>query len=119
METQAAARPARPASILSEALGLTREQFTQVVLLPQGEFATFLRADDDERRKVLSRIFGTGLYDRVTQSLDDQRKAARAAVTAARTLRGEASRPRARPRARLARPRSTQRRPRLERRRHG
>ncbi len=76
--------------ILSEALGLTREQFTQVVLLPQGEFATFLRADDDERRKVLSRLFGTGLYDRVTQSLDDQRKAARAAAAAAKTLRGEA-----------------------------
>jgi exonuclease SbcC len=76
--------------ILAEVLGLTREQFTQVVLLPQGEFATFLRADDDERRKVLSRLFGTGLYDRVTQSLDDQRKAARAAVAAAKTLRGEA-----------------------------
>ena len=85
------ATQAREAGILlSEVLGLSREQFTQVVLLPQGEFATFLRADDDERRKVLSRLFGAGLYDRVTQSLDDQRKAARAAVTAATTLRGEA-----------------------------
>jgi len=34
----------------------TREQFRQVVLLPQGEFATFLRAGDDERREVLGKL---------------------------------------------------------------
>ena len=39
-----------PAAII-EILGLTRDQFTQVVLLPQGEFARFLRASDDERRE--------------------------------------------------------------------
>ncbi|MDQ0379252.1 AAA family ATPase [Amycolatopsis thermophila] len=40
-------------------LGMSAEQFFQVVLLPQGEFARFLRADTDEREKLLERLFGT------------------------------------------------------------
>ena len=49
-------------TIVGELLGLTREQFRQVVLLPQGEFATFLRAGDDERREVLGKLFGTQFF---------------------------------------------------------
>ena len=30
--------------LLADAIGLSRDQFTQVVLLPQGEFMRFLRA---------------------------------------------------------------------------
>ncbi|GAA5155925.1 MULTISPECIES: AAA family ATPase [Amycolatopsis] len=40
-------------------LGMTHQQFFQVVLLPQGDFAKFLRADTDEREKLLERLFGT------------------------------------------------------------
>lgn len=40
-------------------LGMSAEQFFQVVLLPQGEFARFLRAETDEREKLLERLFGT------------------------------------------------------------
>ena len=64
---------AEVAEQLAEVIGLTREQFTQVVLLPQGEFATFLKAGDDERRKLLSKLFGTHLYDRITEELDQRR----------------------------------------------
>ena len=56
-------------SIVGELLGLNREQFRQVVLLPQGEFATFLRADDDQRREVLGRLFGTQFFKRITDGL--------------------------------------------------
>lgn len=59
--------------LLKDAIGLSRAQFTQVVLLPQGEFATFLRASDDERRKLLTTIFGTELYDVVTRELEQRR----------------------------------------------
>ena len=38
---------------IGELLGLTLQQFCQVVLLPQGEFAEFLRADADGRRALL------------------------------------------------------------------
>ncbi|MER5266974.1 SMC family ATPase [Actinosynnema sp. NPDC002837] len=40
-------------------LGMTAEQFFQVVLLPQGEFARFLRAETAEREKLLEKLFGT------------------------------------------------------------
>ena len=43
------------------------------MLLPQGEFARFLRADDDDRRELLTKLFGTQLYDRVTAELDRRR----------------------------------------------
>ena len=38
--------------LITDAIGLSREQFTQVMLLPQGEFARFLRSDDDARRRL-------------------------------------------------------------------
>ncbi|HEY3905188.1 MAG TPA: AAA family ATPase [Streptosporangiaceae bacterium] len=51
-------------------VGLNLAQFTQVMLLPQGEFARFLRSDDDTRRALLTKLFGTQLYDKVTAELD-------------------------------------------------
>jgi exonuclease SbcC len=60
--------------MLADDLGLTREQFTQVVVLPQGEFMRFLRAGDDDRRALLTKLFGTQLYDRITDELDRRRK---------------------------------------------
>jgi exonuclease SbcC len=67
---------AEAAEVITEAVGLNREQFTQVMLLPQGEFARFLRARDDDRRDLLTKLFGTQLYDRVTAELDRRRYAA-------------------------------------------
>src|SRR5262249_53982317 len=64
---------AEAGEMVTEAVGLNREQFTQVMLLPQGEFARFLRARDDDRRELLTRLFGTQLYDRVTAELDRRR----------------------------------------------
>ncbi len=67
------ARKDEVGEMLADDLGLTRDQFTQVVLLPQGEFARFLRANDDERRALLTKLFGTQLYDRITDELDRRR----------------------------------------------
>ncbi len=47
---------------IRQLLGMSREQFCQVVLLPQGQFATFLRADATERGKLLGRLFGTDRF---------------------------------------------------------
>ncbi len=59
--------------LITTAVGLSLAQFTQVMLLPQGEFARFLRADDDARRTLLTRLFGTQLYDSITAELDRRR----------------------------------------------
>ena len=38
-------------------IGLDKEQFRQVILLPQGQFEKFLTANSDEKDKILSKIF--------------------------------------------------------------
>jgi exonuclease SbcC len=45
------------ADLLGSVLGLAADQFTKLVLLPQGEFAAFLRADAEARRQLLDRLF--------------------------------------------------------------
>ena len=40
-------------------VGMSAEQFHQVILLPQGEFAKFLRAPSEQRADLLERLFGT------------------------------------------------------------
>ncbi|MBC6460457.1 AAA family ATPase [Actinomadura sp. HBU206391] len=54
-------------------LGMTADQFCQVALLPQGEFAAFLRAGAEERRKVLERLFATEVFTQVEKWLADRR----------------------------------------------
>ena len=59
-------------------LGLRREQFTQVVVLPQGDFARALQADGNERRRLLSSLFRTSRFEDYTQALGDRAKDAEA-----------------------------------------
>ncbi|MFI8106325.1 AAA family ATPase [Streptomyces sp. NPDC086023] len=61
-------------------LGMSREQFCQVVLLPQGEFARFLRADAEARGRLLGRLFDTRRFAAVEARLGDRRRAAEARV---------------------------------------
>ncbi|MEV7778477.1 SMC family ATPase [Kitasatospora sp. NPDC088351] len=73
-------------------IGMSREQFCQVVLLPQGDFARFLRADAVERGKLLSRLFDTERFGQVESWLAEQRRAQEAAVQSGqRSLRDLAS----------------------------
>jgi exonuclease SbcC len=53
--------------------GMTLDQFCQVVLLPQGEFATFLRAGAEERRPLLERLFSTHRFSEVETWFADRR----------------------------------------------
>ncbi|WP_372595015.1 AAA family ATPase, partial [Actinotalea sp.] len=58
---------------LRRAVGLDREQFVQTIVLPQGEFANFLRADPESRRGLLQQVFGTEVYERLQQRLERMR----------------------------------------------
>ncbi|WP_145977650.1 AAA family ATPase, partial [Rhodococcus sp. BS-15] len=55
-------------------LGMSADQFFQVVLLPQGEFARFLRADSDERGNLLERLFDTGRFGDVEEWFAQRRR---------------------------------------------
>ncbi|TCL82346.1 exonuclease SbcC [Curtobacterium sp. PhB142] len=64
-------------------VGLDRAQFLQTVVLPQGEFARFLRSPGEERRKLLQSLFGTQVYDRTADELAARRRAVQAEVDGA------------------------------------
>ncbi|MBT2502791.1 AAA family ATPase [Curtobacterium sp. ISL-83] len=64
-------------------IGLDRAQFLQTVVLPQGEFARFLRSPGEDRRKLLQSLFGTEVYDRTADELAARRRAVLAEVEGA------------------------------------
>ncbi len=70
--------------VVVDLLGMSAEQFFQVVLLPQGEFARFLRAENSEREALLERLFDTGRFRAVEDYLADARRDANSEASAAR-----------------------------------
>jgi len=72
-------------------VGLEREQFVQTVVLPQGEFARFLRARPEHRRELLGRIFGTEVYERLAERLAEMRRTGEQSVREARAALLEAT----------------------------
>jgi len=65
---------------ITQLLGMSREQFCQVVLLPQGDFARFLRADAEARGRLLGRLFDTQRFADVEKRLAERRRASEARV---------------------------------------
>lgn len=61
---------------ITQLIGMSRDQFCQVVLLPQGDFARFLRADAEARGKLLGRLFDTRRFAAVEEHLAELRRAA-------------------------------------------
>ncbi|WP_336924138.1 SMC family ATPase, partial [Aquipuribacter sp. SD81] len=64
---------------LRRLVGMSHDQFFQVVLLPQGQFAQFLRASSDERAGVLRRLFDTARFAAVEERLRERAREAAAA----------------------------------------
>ncbi|MFD5428913.1 AAA family ATPase [Streptomyces sp. NPDC127084] len=61
---------------ITQLIGMSREQFCQVVLLPQGDFARFLRADAEARGRLLGRLFDTRRFAAVEERLAELRREA-------------------------------------------
>ncbi|WP_280486824.1 SMC family ATPase [Nocardia farcinica] len=59
-------------------LGMSADQFFQVVLLPQGDFARFLRAENEDREKLLEKLFDTRRFGVAEQWLAERRRASAA-----------------------------------------
>lgn len=54
---------------VEEIIGFKADQFSQIVLLPQGEFRKFLIADSSDRQKILETLFKTVLYRQIEVAL--------------------------------------------------
>ncbi|MGY3199585.1 AAA family ATPase [Streptomyces sp. TE5632] len=65
---------------ITQLLGMSREQFCQVVLLPQGDFARFLRADAEARGRLLGRLFDTRRFADMEKRLAERRRATESRV---------------------------------------
>ena len=72
------------ADVVKDVLGMGMTQFSTVVLLPQGDFAAFLRATPEDRREILERLFDISVYSDVEQWLADARRDGAAALDTAR-----------------------------------
>ncbi|GHV65216.1 nuclease SbcCD subunit C [Spirochaetia bacterium] len=72
---------------IRELIGLEAEEFFKIVLLPQGEFAEFLRQNTSERQKVLGKLFPVEKAARVRELAQEKARDAEAqAAEAARVL---------------------------------
>ena len=72
------------AMVLQDILGMGLEQFIKVVLLPQGDFAAFLRSSPEQRRSVLEKLFDTHRFADVEAWLAERRRQNAIALGAAR-----------------------------------
>ena len=63
-----------------ELTDLTFEQFRRTVVLAQGDFDAFLRADDNDRADLLEKITGTEIYARLSSRAFEKAREARDAL---------------------------------------
>lgn len=70
---------------LHEVLGLTADQFQQVILLAQNQFSRFLLAGVKERQELLRTLFGTRRFERYRDDLRERSKNAQRQVADAQT----------------------------------
>lgn len=54
---------------IEEIIGLTADQFTQIVMIAQGDFLKLLYTKSDDRKVIFSRLFCTGDYWRIQENL--------------------------------------------------
>ena len=66
---------------VSELLGISYEQFTQCVVLPQGRFAEFLQAKPSDRQDLLIKLLAYGVYEDVGQRARERAKLAAGKLT--------------------------------------
>ncbi|HWN66944.1 MAG TPA: AAA family ATPase, partial [Haliangium sp.] len=59
---------------LERRLGLSFEQFRRSALLAQGDFASFLRADERARGELLERMTGTEIYSEISMAAFERHK---------------------------------------------
>ena len=71
-ESLVSSRIAEVGHELTMAIGMSSEQFMQVVLLPQGDFQRFLQATSDDRQLVLQKLFRTQRFSRIEEWMKDR-----------------------------------------------
>lgn len=58
-----------------DVIGVNAEQFSQIVMIAQGEFRKLIQAKTSDRKEILRQIFKTAPYERLTALLGEACKA--------------------------------------------
>ena len=67
-------KKSRVVSIVEQKTGMDFDRFTRSILLAQGSFDSFLRADIEEKSKILEQITGTEIYTKISQKVHERHR---------------------------------------------
>ncbi len=62
------------ATVIEQKTGMDFERFTRSILLAQGGFDTFLKADSDQRAPILEQITGTEIYSEISKRVHERQR---------------------------------------------
>ncbi len=62
------------AGIIEEKTGMDFDRFTRSILLAQGGFDTFLKADAEQKSKILEQITGTEIYSEISRRVHERQR---------------------------------------------
>ncbi|MDR2833336.1 MAG: SMC family ATPase [Streptococcaceae bacterium] len=68
--TTIASKPADVGKEMMQLLNLNAEQFNKIILLPQNEFAQFLKSTTADKEKVLKQVFGTQIFSNFSKEIE-------------------------------------------------
>jgi exonuclease SbcC len=62
----------RVGQVIEEKTGMDFDRFTRSILLAQGGFDTFLKADMEQKSRILEQITGTGIYSEISRRVHER-----------------------------------------------
>ncbi len=69
------------AKVIEEKTGMDFDRFTRSIMLAQGGFDTFLKADIEQKSKILEQITGTEIYSQISQRVHERQRDEREKLT--------------------------------------
>ncbi|MGM9950925.1 MAG: AAA family ATPase [Lysinibacillus sp.] len=74
---------------IEEIIGLTYDQFNQIIMLPQGEFRKLLTSQTENKEAILRKIFKTERYGEIAKKLEGKKQAAEEQAKMAKAMRDQ------------------------------
>lgn len=71
---------------IEQLVGLSFEQFTRSILLAQGDFTAFMKADKNEKSALLEKLTGTQIYSEISKKIFEKHKTEESALRDLRIL---------------------------------
>jgi exonuclease SbcC len=66
-------KKSRVSTVIEEKTGMDFERFTRSILLAQGGFDTFLKADAEQKSRILEQITGTEIYSEISRRVHERK----------------------------------------------